>query len=152
MGKIALRLVFILSISCNVAFLGHLLFAPEKSEARNNLLNELHLSKEQVEKIHASSEFIDRENTELTAKIAKCQQTLIQSLQQPQVDKEKAFQCIKDINALQQKIQENTIKKILICKEHLNKDQCSCLMDNMCKKMHVHPDHCKKHCKSNKNK
>lgn len=146
MAKIALRLLFILSISFNLAFLGHLLFAPEKSEARNNFLNELQLSKEQAQKIHADSEFIDRENRELTAKIANCRQDLIQSLQEPQVDKEKAFQCIKDINALQQKIQENTIKKILICKEHLNNDQCSCLMDNMCKKMHVHPAHCKNHC------
>jgi len=146
MGKIALRLLFILSLSFNAAFLGHLLIKPEKGEARDNFLNELQLSKEQAEKIHAASEFIDRENRELTAEITKCRQILIQSLQETQVDKEKAFRCIKDINALQQKIQENTIKKILICKEHLTHDQCSCLMDNMCKKIHVNPDQCKKHC------
>jgi Spy/CpxP family protein refolding chaperone len=146
MGKIALRLLFILSLSFNAAFLGQLLFSPEKSKAGDNFLNELRLSKEQGEKIRAASEFIDRENRELTAKIKKCQQNLIQSLQEPQVDKEKAYQCINDINALQQKIQENTIKKILICKEHLTRDQCSGLMDNMCKKMHVNPDYCKKHC------
>ena len=146
MGKIALRLLFILSLSFNLAFLGYFFLGPEKKETRDNFLNELQLSKEQKENIRAASEFIDRENRELTAKIKKCQQSLIQSLQEPQVDKEKAYQCINDINALQQKIQENTIKKILICKEHLTRDQCSGLMDNMCKKMHVNPDYCKKHC------
>jgi Spy/CpxP family protein refolding chaperone len=150
MGKIALRLLFILSVSFNLAFLGNLLIGPEKSEARDNFLNEIRLSKEQAEKIRAASGSIDSENRELTAKIAKCQQNLIQWLQEPQVDKEKAFQCIRDINALQHKIQENTIKKILVCKEHLSGDQCSCLMDNMCKKMNVHPDFCKKQCNKKK--
>jgi len=150
MGKIALRLLFILSISFNLAFLGHLVFAPKKIEAGDDLLRELHLSTEQIKKIRTASEFIDRENRELTKKIAACQQKLIRSLQAPQVDREKSFQCIKEINTLQQKIQENTIHKILICKEHLTSDQCSCLMDNMCKKMYVHPEHCKNHCKDKK--
>lgn len=150
MGKIALRLIFILSISFNLAFLAHLFLSPEKSQAQDSLMGELHLSKEQSEKIRSASSLIDRENLDLKAKVAQCQQELIKSLQDPEVDREKAFQCIKDINALQQKIQENTIKKILICKEHLSEDQCTCLMDNMCKKMHLSTDHCHKDCKIKK--
>jgi Spy/CpxP family protein refolding chaperone len=147
MGKIILRLLFILSISFNLAFLAHFFLSPKKSAAQDSLMNELKLSGEQAKNIRSASETIDRENVDLKTKVLKYRQELVKLLQAPKVDKENAFQCIKDINALQQKIQENTIKKILIYKEHLSNEQCSCLMDNVCKKMHIHPGHCKEHCK-----
>lgn len=150
MGKLVLRILFILSISFNLAFLGYLILSPQKTAAQDSLMIDLHLSHEQAKNIRSASAAIDLENIDLKTKVVECQEELVKVLQDPEVDKEKAFQCIKDINALQQKIQENTLKKILICKEHLSHDQCSCLMDNMCKKMHINPDHCQKHCKIKK--
>mgnify|MGYP001044551497 CR=1 FL=1 len=150
MGKIVLRILFILSISFNLAFLGHQLLAPQKSAAQDSLMKELHLSHEQAKNIRSASETIDRENAELKAKVVKCREELVNVLQAPAVDKEKAYRCIEGINVLQRTIQENTLKKILIYKEHLSQDQCSCLMDNMCKKMHINPEHCRKHCQHKK--
>ncbi|MCK4765700.1 MAG: periplasmic heavy metal sensor [Candidatus Aminicenantes bacterium] len=150
MGKIILRLLFILSLSFNIAFTAHLFLSPKKSPARDESIKELNLTKEQQEKIRSASAAIDRENRELSAKVAECREELLKVLQAREVDKEKASQCIKDISVLQQQIQENTIKKILISKQHLSHEQCRCFMDNIGKKMHVHPDCCPHDCKEKK--
>ena len=128
MGRIVWRIVVVLSISLNLAFIGSILFPGSTDGERGAPLKLSELQKQQVMQIQQT---IHKKNEVIKKKIASCQKDLLAALNQENIDKVKINQCIEDISALQKEIQLNAVDQILQMRQHLDKNQCNCLMNEL---------------------
>lgn len=126
MARIILRVVFILSISFNIAFLVYILTLPA-GQANINL-NMTDNQREAVNRIHLK---LHKENEGIKKEIRERQIELINALKAEKVNREIVGKCIEKINILQKKIQQNTIDEIIQVKIYLNDHQCDCLIDGL---------------------
>ncbi len=126
MARIILRVVFILSISFNIAFVIHLL---RHTSFKDNIqLNMTNKQTEAVNRIHIK---LHEENEGIKKEIRECQIELINALKADKVNREIVGKCIEKISILQKKIQQNTIDEIIQVKKYLNDHQCGCLIDGL---------------------
>ena len=131
MNKIIPGILFILSISFNVAFLINLLTArTSHTETSKNQMN-LNLTEQQEKQMEAIRVKMHRENQAIKKQIAQCQEDLLKALKQEPVDKAAINGCIENISRLQKKIQQNTIEEIIQIKKYMNPEQCNCLMEGL---------------------
>lgn len=129
MGKIITRLIFILSISINIAFGINIFMTNGKSDQQKQLpLNLTDTQKSQLEKIRLKNH---QKNEHMKKKISAYQERMIAALHSETVDREEINHCIDGISAIQKEIQQNTINEILQIKKHLDPQQCNCLVDNI---------------------
>lgn len=131
MNKIIPGILFILSISFNVAFLINLLTAPTThTETSENPLN-LNLTEGQEKHVETVRAKMHRENQAIKKQIAQCQEDLLDALKQEPVDRTTINDFLENISALQKKIQQNTIEEIIQIKKYMNPEQCNCLMEGL---------------------
>jgi Spy/CpxP family protein refolding chaperone len=141
MARIILRMVFILSISFNIAFVIHLL--GHTSDRENIQLNMTDRQTEAVTKIHMK---LHKENEGIKKEIRECQIELINALKADKVNREIVGKCIEKISILQKKIQQNTIDEIIQVKQYLNDHQCGCLIDGLNLRLSQVSKPCDKEC------
>ncbi len=142
MAKVILRVLFILSVSLNIAFAIHLLTVrPVEPEEKGIDLNLSETQQGQLKGIHLK---IHHENEALRKKIAECQKRVMTALKSERVDKEKINLCLERISALQKKIQKNTVEEIIQVKQVLDPHQCNCLFEGLDVKVHHNP--CTREC------
>lgn len=125
-------IIFILSLSFNAAFLIYL-FTPKifsKAEPPGNELK-LELTEQQKKHLEPAQVKFHRENEAIKSQIAECQQKLLDTLKTDPIDRTEINNCIENINNLQKEIQQNTIEEILLLRQHINTDQCNCLMEGL---------------------
>jgi hypothetical protein len=125
-------IIFIISLSFNAAFLIYL-FTPtifSKPKITGNEMK-LELTDQQKKHLEPSRVKIHRENETIKSQITLCQQKLMAALKADPVDRAAINKCIENINNLQKKIQQNTIEEILLLREHMDTDQCNCLMEGL---------------------
>lgn len=146
--KIVPGIIFILSISFNVAFIIHL--ATARSSAGAGQI-ELDLSEQQKKLLEPVRMEMHRENESIKKQISRCQEKLLAALKNEPVDKNTINQCIENISGLQKQIQENTIEEIIRVKKYMNPDQCNCLIDGMGAALNQNAPPCNcPHCRSHK--
>ena len=125
-------IIFVISLSLNAAFIIYL-FTPKifpKPETSINKMK-LELTEEQKKHLEPSQVKIHRENENIKSQITQCQQKLLTALKADPIDRTEINNCIEKINELQKKIQQNTIEEILLLRQHINTDQCNCLMEGL---------------------
>lgn len=125
-------IIFIISLSLNAAFIIYL-FTPKifsKPETSGSEMI-LELTEEQKKLLEPAQVKIHRENENIKSRIAQCQQKLLAALKADSIDRTEINNCIENINDLQKKIQQNTIEEILLLRQHMNPDQCNCLMEGL---------------------
>jgi hypothetical protein len=131
MTKKIARIVFLLSLSFNVAFLIHLLsvhIIPATSTENHVALQLTHQQKKHIEPIRAE---MHRQNETIKAQIASCREKLLAALKAEPVDKTAITKCVDNISNLQKKIQLNTIEEIIHLRNFMDADQCNCLIDSL---------------------
>ena len=150
-GKMIPVIIFILSLSFNIAFLIHMITShPAHSEAAEYHMN-LNLSEEQKKLMEPIRLKMHRENEAVKKQIMKCQAKLMAALKTEPVDKEAINRCIENISDLQKKIQLNTVEEIIRIRKYMSTEQCNCLIDNLGTAMNqtTKPCNCP-HCRSHK--
>ncbi|MCJ7525757.1 MAG: hypothetical protein MUP71_11160 [Candidatus Aminicenantes bacterium] len=143
MGKLIFRFIFILSILLNLSMAVHFFkdnFKTNKAEFALNLTKQ---QKEKMAEIHLVSH---KKNEQIKIQIKRCQEKMITDLKAVEVDKDKIFAHLRDISALQEKIQQNTIEEILALKKFLHHHQCECLIDGLQAKLAAATKICSKEC------
>lgn len=141
MVRIILRLIFILSISFNIAFILHLL--GHSPDQKNIQLNMTEKQREYVNRIHLK---VHKDNKEIKDRIRQCQKDLMKALKEEELNHEQVSKCIDEINNLQKKIQLNTIEEIIQVKKVLNKHQCDCLIDGLNQRLSQVSKPCDREC------
>lgn len=141
MARIILRVLFVFSISFNVVFA--VLLLTESTEAKPAALNLSGDQQTAVNQMHAN---IHKENEKIKQKIYQCQEKLVKVLKENPVNMEDVESCISEINDLQKEIQLNTVKEIIQVKQHLNTEQCNCLLESLNQKMCDSSKPCQKKC------
>lgn len=144
MGKTIIKIIFILSISLNIALAIHL-FTPgtQAGEDQPLPLNLTETQKKQMSQIHLEKH---SDNETLKRNIAKCQRKMVGMLKAQNINKEEIYQCIDKISALQKDLQLNTVDTIIRMKKVLDKKQCSCLMDGLNSEMVKSSPECTNQC------
>jgi Spy/CpxP family protein refolding chaperone len=127
-----IKILFILSVSLNIAFSIHLFTSSADSQADPYALNLSEVQKESAARIRMQNH---RANEKLKKEIAMCQEELMALLKAEEVDKEKINGCLEKISSLQRDIQKNTIAEILQLKNVLDTHQCNCLIDGLHSKL-----------------
>ncbi len=127
MTKIILRVLFILSISLNIAFAFYF-FNIAASPVPGNPLRLSETQEKEVAEIRLGSH---RQNETIKQKIIKCRERLLAALKEEKVDKATVHGCIEKIAGLQKELQKNTVEEILKLKGVLDARQCNCLMENI---------------------
>jgi Spy/CpxP family protein refolding chaperone len=148
MAKSIIRIIFIISISLNVALAVHL-FKPQAQAGNiNNQENplQLNLSEIQSKEVNKIRMANHRSKESLKKEITKCQQQIVELLKGDKVDKTQINECIQKIASLQVDIQKNTIDEILQMKKILDKTQCNCLMEGLQANMKGETTTCKSDC------
>jgi hypothetical protein len=143
MARIVWRIVIVLSISLNLAFLGSMLFSTNTVEEQRAPLNLSEKQKQEVAKIQLT---IHRKNELIKGKIVACQKDLLAAISQEHTDRSKINKCIEDISVMQREIQMNAVDQILQIRQHLDKDQCDCLMKELAADMGKKNQPCDKDC------
>ena len=143
MGRIVWRIVVVLSISLNLAFIGSILF-PGSTDGERGA--QLKLSQQQKQQVMQIQQTIHKKNEVIKKKIGSCQKDLLAALNQEKIDKDKINECIEDISAMQKEIQLNAVDQIVQMRRHLDKDQCDCLMEELHAKMAQENRPCDKAC------
>lgn len=143
MGKLIFRFIFILSILLNLSMAVHFFKSNSSSKSTEFALN---LTKQQKEKMTKIRLVSHKKNEQIKILIKRCQEKMIADLKAEEVNKEKVFAHIRDINTLQEKIQQNTIEEILQVKKFLNHHQCECLLDGLNAKFSAATKICSKEC------
>ena len=112
MARIILRVIFILSISFNIAFFIHLLgHTPGQKNIQLNMTEE---QREVESRIHLK---MHKENEGIKKKIRECQTQMIDALKAVKVDRDKIIKCSTKISNLQRQIQLNTVDEIIQVKK-----------------------------------
>ncbi len=132
-GKyLSIKIIFILSLSLNVAFIIHFLSTqPPAASAQDRLPVPLHLTDQQVKDIQPIRQKIHKENEHIKKQIQQYQSKLLTALQEEPVDRGEVNRCIDEINGYQKKIQHNTVEEILQVQKHMNPHQCQCFLHNI---------------------
>lgn len=134
MARVILRVLFVLSLSLNIAFTIHLFTArPAESKEQKPALN---LSANQEKQLSGIRLKIHKENEEIRKKIAECHKKVMAALKSETVDREQINHCIERISAMQKRIQQNTVEEILEMKKMLTPHQCNCLMEGLDAELH----------------
>jgi len=141
MVRIILRVIFILSVSFNIAFVIHQLGHDSGSE---NI--QLNLSDEQHEAVNGIHLKLHKENEVIKEEIRECQTEMINALKEEKVNREKVAKCIEKISVLQKKIQMNTIDEIIQVKKNLDTHQCNCLIEGINLRLSQVSKACDKEC------
>jgi Spy/CpxP family protein refolding chaperone len=129
--KIIFGLIFVLSLSFNVAFLIHLITAhPSHPEIPANQMS-MDLTDQQKKQMESIRLKIHKDNEVIKKQILQCQGKLLTALKTQPVDKKAIYQCIDNISHLQKKIQHNTVEEIIQIRKYMNPDQCNCLMEGL---------------------
>ena len=128
MGRIVWRIVFVLSLSLNLAFVGSLVFSDSVAEGQSSSLI---LSEKQKQEVARIQQIVRQKNESIKRKLFACQRDLLTALNQDHVDKDKITKCIEDISTMQKQIQMNAVDQILQIRQHLDKSQCNCLMKEL---------------------
>jgi len=143
LGKLIFRFIFILSILLNLSMAVHFFKSNFNTKSTEFALNLTKQQKERMTKIRLVSH---KKNEQIKIQIKRCQEKMIADLKAVEVNKENVFAHIRDINALQEKIQQNTIEEILQVKKFLNHNQCECLIDGLHAKLSAATKICSKEC------
>lgn len=143
MGKLIFRFIFILSILLNLSMAVHFFKDNFKTKKAEFALN---LTKQQKEKMAKIRLVNHKKNEQIKIQIRRCQGKMITDLRAVEVDKEKIFAHLRDISALQEKIQQNSIEEILAVKKFLHHHQCECLIDGLQAKLSAATKICSKKC------
>ncbi|MCP4218259.1 MAG: hypothetical protein GY765_26725 [bacterium] len=130
MIKKILGLVFILSVSLNIAFIIYMMAGPSQAEAPK-ATSKLELSEKQKKEIEPVRQKIHLRNEAIKKEMAGHQVKLMDLLSDEAVDKKAAFLCIDKINGLQKEIQQNTVEEVIALKSHMTPQQCNCLLEGM---------------------
>jgi hypothetical protein len=126
-----LKLVFLLSLSLNAAFVIHLFTAhPSSPEPTANPVL-LQLSEQQKKQIEPLRLKIHKANEAIKTEIRRCQEKLMETLKTDPIDKQAIYRCIDNINNLQKKIQRNTVEEIIQVGKFMDPGQCNCLMERL---------------------
>ncbi len=133
MKRTIIRVVFILSISFNAAFLIHLFttkaqtrpFGPEGSAIGHLSLDLTETQKKQIAPVQLA---MQRQNETIKKQITGHQGVLLEALKEKDVDRGEVNRCINNISDLQKKLQLNTVEEIIRVREYMNTDQCNCLI------------------------
>ncbi len=128
MGRIVWRIIFVVSIGLNAAFLIHLLSGHACLTASSR---ELNLSAQQQNQLQQLRLNYHRLNESVRKEIAGCQERMLAELNREKIDKKQINQCIEKIGNLQKKLQQNTVEEIIQVKEFLSPQQCNCLIDQL---------------------
>lgn len=128
--KIAV-IVFILSLSFNVAFIIHLLYVHILPAAATENHVTLQLTEQQKKGIEPIRLEMHRQNEAIKAQIASCREKLVAALKSDPVDRTAINICIENISDLQKKIQQNTIEEIIHLRNFMDAEQCNCLIDSL---------------------
>jgi Spy/CpxP family protein refolding chaperone len=129
-GKIIFGIIFTLSLSFNAAYLIHLFTVHGRADASNKQMS-LKLTGPQKKAIEPVRARIHRENEAIKKQISQCQEKLLAALKSDPVDKNAINNCLENISSLQKKIQQNTIEEIIHIREHMNPEQCNCLIEGL---------------------
>lgn len=143
MGKLVFRFIFILSVLLNLSMAVHFFKGNLKTKKAEFALN---LTKQQKEKMAMVRLVSHKKNEQIKIQIKRCQEKMITDLKAAEVDKEKVFAHLRDISALQEKIQQNSIEEILAVKKFLQHHQCECLIDGLQAKLSAATKICSKEC------
>jgi Spy/CpxP family protein refolding chaperone len=151
-GKIIITIIFVLSLSFNAAFIIHLINAHPAHSASQETPVKLDLTDEQKKQIEPIRTKMHRENEAIKKQIAQCQEKLLSALKSDPVDKNAINNCLENISSLQKKIQQNTIEEIIHIREHMNPEQCNCLIEGLGSAMAQSSKPCDcPYCQSHKN-
>ena len=143
MGKLILRILFILSLSFNAAFLVYLVSHQKTSPVDRVDLN---LSAEQQKQVQEIRLKKHRQNEAIKREISRSQESMMSALRAAVVDRKQVNRHVKEINHLQQQLQQNTVEEILELKRLLDSEQCTCLMDGLDAEMKHSMAPCTKAC------
>lgn len=132
MGRIVWRIVFVVSIGLNAAFLIHLLSGHAGLTASSG---EMSLSAQQQNQLQQLRSNYHRLNESVRKEIADCQERMLAELNKEKIDKEQINRCVEKISDLQKKLQQNTVEEIIQVKEFLSPQQCNCLIDQLKSRM-----------------
>jgi Spy/CpxP family protein refolding chaperone len=130
-NRLFLRIIFILSLSFNAAFLIQLL---SPARAHSEAVGEpaaLNLSDRQKQRIGPVRMELHKENEAIKQQIVRHQQELLAVLKKEPIDRAEANRCIDKINGLQKKIQQNTVEEIIRIRQYMTDHQCNCLIDGI---------------------
>lgn len=146
MKKLILYGLILFSFIFNIVFIVHLIGM--KSSERDNISlfgKDVKLTKAQENAINSRCSPYRKENSEFEKTLAVKRAKLLTLVNSESINMNRLESCINEINGIQKKIQMNVVKQLIIYKEHMNKEQCSCLMNNIGVEMDV--DHlCDENC------
>ena len=133
MGKIALRVIFLISLSLNLAFLA--LHLPGRTAKTASFAPEMQLSAAQVQQLQAVRGKTTPQYTALRERLAERQAQLINLLNTPQIDRPAVEECLAGINDLQSRLQKLAVEEIMQCKGVLDHKQCRCMLEASARRM-----------------
>lgn len=123
-------LVFILSLSLNLAFIVNML-ASRGGPVMEDAFAELNLTDRQLKQMEPLRQTIHQKNNAIKNQIAAEQAELLKALRREPADQTTAFQCVDKISELQKKLQQNTVKEIIGIRDYMTPHQCDCLLRNL---------------------
>ncbi|MCP5050700.1 MAG: periplasmic heavy metal sensor [bacterium] len=130
MNRMILKIIFILSLSFNAAFLIHLFTRPAETQTAPSPSGHLYLelTDQQKKQIAPVQQAMQRQNETIKKQVAQYQGQLLEALKKEPVDRTEVSRCINQINGLQKQIQLNTVEEIIRIREYMNPEQCNCLI------------------------
>lgn len=137
MKRTLLRIVFILSISFNAAFVLHLVKMNAESQPASEASQQtgstivsmnLGLTPSQMEKIRPVQNAMRKQNDRIKNEINGCRGKLLNALKQQEIDRSAVNAYIDQLSGLQNQLQKNTVEEIIQVREYMNDFQCNCLI------------------------
>lgn len=138
--------LLLFSLIFNIVFIVHLIgMNSEPSRTSDIFGKDVKLTDAQKKIINSECTPFRKENSELEQILTEKKAKLLNLLKEKNIDTDRIESCIEEINSIQKKIQLNVVKQLIIYKTHMNREQCSCFMNNLGKEMDV--DHvCDENC------
>jgi Spy/CpxP family protein refolding chaperone len=143
MARITLRVLFVISLAFNVAFVLHLITS---HPGGGGSIPDLNLTSDQERRMRDIRMLIHRENEPIKGQIRLCQEKLMAALRAEKVDLKVANSCVESIGRLQKRIQENSVRELVEFKKVLSPEQCDCLIEGITAQLNRSTSPCSKSC------
>jgi hypothetical protein len=147
MGRLIPRLLFLLSLAFNAAFLVYLLTGT-RPPATANMANLPRLTAESRQQMRLLRRELQPQYARLQNRLTEVQTQLLTALRADPVDTKEVDACLQNISAVQLEWQQVTVAEILQCKHFLSSRDCACLLERLGTGMGVPAAGCenKAHC------